>query len=295
MEEIRMAYLLLAHKCPAQINIFISQLLNYGDCDIYVHVDKKAEHISQQIIKNENVFIISKYSVSWGSFEIPKSALLLMKMAVESGKIYTHYYFGSCQDLLVKRGMYEFLAKNPNDIFMRINKKIEDRERASARYRVRWPRRFMIRGDFNPYRFIRGIIQHLCQIGIIYRRNEIELPSNVIIYEGRTWFIAPANVIEYIVKYTEENPGFVDFWKDSLASDLMFFQTIIMNSEYKEHIKDELMYVNFGKTFGTWNHPLDITIEDDAKINKGNYFCARKFGDSDIDVVRYFLKKTGVC
>ena len=38
MSQIRIAYLLVAHKCPEQVNLFINQLLNYGDCDVYVHV-----------------------------------------------------------------------------------------------------------------------------------------------------------------------------------------------------------------------------------------------------------------
>lgn len=292
MKEIRIAYLLLAHKCPEQINMFIKQLLNYGDCDIYLHIDKKAKNIIPEIEKSENIFIISEYSVSWGSFEIPKAALSLMKLAAASGRKYTHYYFGSCQDLLVKKGMYEFLASNPNNIFLRIHGPVKDKSRASARYKVCWPKKLMIRNDWHPYRFVRVAIQYLCQAGIVCRKNEVKISKDIVFFEGRTWFIAPNAIIEYILDYIENNPEFIKFWEKSLASDLMFFQTIIMNSEYKDFVKDELMYVNFGKTFGTMNHPLNITIQDNEKIEAGNYFCARKFEYNDIDTIKYYLEKT---
>lgn len=292
MDKVKMAYLLLAHKCPEQVNIFIDQLLDYGACDIYIHIDKKAEGIISKIKKNEHVFIISSYFVSWGSFEIPRAALALMEIAINSGKHYSHFYFGSCQDLLVKKGLYEYLAKNPDNVFISISGPIDNKSRASARYRVRWPKKLMIRNDWHPYRFMRVGIQYLCRIGIVYKKNSIMIPGNIVFYEGRTWFIAPRQVIEYIIGFIKENPNYIRFWEESLASDLMFFQTIIMNSPFKDKVRDELMYVKFGKTFGTMNHPLDITITDDEFIENGNYYCARKFNNYAEEVIAYYLRKT---
>ena len=72
----------------------------------------------------------------------------------------------------------------------------------------------------------------------------------------------------------------------------MFFQTIIMNSQYANNVCDELMYVNFGKTFSTMNHPLTITMEDVASIEKSNCFCARKFEYlTNRDVIDYYIMK----
>lgn len=292
MKKIKMAYLLLAHKDAEQINIFIGQLLNYGDCDIYIHVDKKVEHIIEEINVNERVFIASKYSVSWGSFEIPKAALELMRIALDSERKYSHFYFGSCQDLLVKKGMYEFLADNPENIFIKITGPVGAHTRASARYRVRWPKKLMIRNDLHIYRFERIIIQYLCKIGIVYRRNLISISKDIKLYEGRTWFVAPYDVIKYIVNFTIENPEYTEFWKESLASDLMFFQTIIMNSPFRDKVKDELMYVNFGKTFITQNHPLDVRMIDDEEIKDRNVFFARKFNLTNRKDIEYYLSKT---
>lgn len=291
MTNIRVAYLLTVHTCPEQLNVFIKQLLNYGDCDIYIHVDRKSEEIVKDIINNPNVFVYSKYDVRWGSFEIVKSALLLMNKAITSGKHYSHFYYGSGQDLMVKKGFYEYLQKNNDKVFIRINREITDKDRASARYRIKWPHKLMIRDDWHVYRFVRIFLQYLCTIGINPFPNKKMLKTPMHFYDGRTWFIAPIELAEYIVNYVKNHPDYYHFWKDSLASDLMFFQTIIMNSPYKEYVEDELMYVNFGKTFGTMNHPISISREDDNNIERGNYFFARKFEFSDMNSIKYYVNK----
>lgn len=292
MTDIRMAYLLVAHKCPEQVNIFVKQLLDYADCDIYIHVDKKKPEMVDQLLKHERVFVCSIYDVRWGSFEIVKAAYHLMAFARESGKTYTHFYFGSGQDLLVRKGLYEYLAKKPDKIFLRINREITNNDRASSRHRVCWPKKLMIRNDLHIYRFVRIAIQFLCRIGIVLYPNKVQLKKKIRFYEGRTWFIAPIRVMDYILEYIKSNPDYVAYWEDSLAADLMFFQTIIMNSPYAGEIEEELMYVEFGQTFRTMNHPLTITMNTVKRIESGNYYCARKFEWNEKDTIEYYLEKT---
>lgn len=293
MENIKIAYLLLVHKDYEQINIFIKQLLQYGDCDIYIHVDKKNPELMDKIIKSSRIFVCSVYEVNWGSFEIVKAAYELMRIVKKSKKKYSHIYFGSGQDMLIKKGMYEYLASKPGIIFMHIAGEIKSNNRVSARYRICWPKKLMIRNDLHIYRFIRIVMQLLCKFGFVINKNRRKLKNKIKFYEGRTWFIAPIEVVYYIINYLEQNKDYIMFWKDSLASDLMFFQTIIMNSPYAKQVEDELMYVEFGNTFATINHPITITVKKLREIEKENYFCARKFEYLDGKAaIRYCLDLT---
>lgn len=295
MANVKMAYLLVAHKMPEQLNMFIDQLLRYGDCDIYIHVDAKNKDMTDKIKKHESVKCYSEYDVRWGSFEIVLAGLLLMNKAVESGNRYTHYYFGSAQDLLVKKGMYEYLEQTDKSVYIHIVGEIAERGRGSAKYQVKWPRKLMIRNDYHMFRFVRIAIQCLNAIGINLFPNKKKLKQGIVIYEGRTWFVAKADVVNFIVNYCRDNPDYVDYWTDSLASDLMFFQTLIMNSEYKSNIAEEIMYVKFGTTFGTMNHPLSITRESMLEIEKGDYFCARKFDwPEDRAVIEHYTENMGI-
>lgn len=277
MSQIKMAYLLVAHKCPEQVNLFVQQLLDYGECDIYIHIDKKKPEMIEKIVKSNRVFVCSVYDVRWGSFEIVKAGYHLMRMARASGKDYTHMYFGSGQDLLVRKGLYEYLSDHLETTFMHIENEVTSTNRASARYRIRWPSRLMVRNDLHLYRFIRIGMQLLCKFGVVLFPNKNRLEKPIKFYEGRTWFIAPIKVMEYILDFIDDNSDYEKFWEDSLASDLMFFQTIIMNSPYGDKVEDELMYVEFGKSFRTNNHPLTITPDVLDKIRDGNWYCARKF------------------
>ena len=277
MSQIKIAYLLVAHKCPEQVNLFVQQLLDYGDCDVFIHIDKKKPEMIEKIVKSNRVFVCSVYDVRWGSFEIVKAGYHLMRMARASGKNYTHMYFGSGQDLLVKRGLYEYLDAHPGTTFIRIKNEVTSVDRASARYRIRWPQKLMIRNDLHVYRFLRIGMQLLCKIGIVMFPNKKTLKKPLRFYEGRTWFIAPITVMEYILDYIDDNSDYEEFWEESLAADLMFFQTILMNSPYTDKVEDELMNVEFGKTFRTTNHPLTVKMECIEEINNGKWFCARKF------------------
>ena len=134
-------------------------------------------------------------------------------------------------------------------------------------------------------------MQILCRFGFVINKNRKTLKRKVDFYEGRTWFIAPIHVLEYIVDYIEQNPDYVAYWEDSLASDLMFFQTIIMNSQYSNNVEDELMYVNFGKTFATMNHPVTIDLTIAKQIQNDRFFFARKFEIEEKEAIEFFIKK----
>ncbi len=291
MDRIKIAYLIVAHKCPEQVNMFIEQLLNYGDCDVYIHVDKKNPELFENLLKSPRVFKCSIYDVRWGSFEIVKAAIELMKFAKKSGIEYSHMYFGSGQDLIIKKGLYDYLDIHKDKIFLHIVGEIKNINRQSARYRICWPHKLMIRNDLHPYRFVRIALQILCSVGIKIYENKKTLKKKVLFYEGRTWFVAPMEVLTYIVDYISDNPDYLDFWEDSLASDLMFFQTIIMNSPYSSNVEDELMYVDFGKTFATMNHPLTVDLRVAKMIQDERFFFARKFEIEEVNAMEYFINK----
>lgn len=292
--KIKIAYLLLVHKDPGQVNLFIRQILDYGDADIYIHVDAKNQKIAGRLMKDDRVKVFSRYDVRWGSFEIVQAGIFLMDEALRNGGNYSHIYFGSGQDLLVRKGLYEYLRDRPEKTFIRISGIVKDSGRAAARYRIAWPEWLMIRNDYHIYRFIRIIMQILCACHMNPRPALKKMKHPVTIYEGRTWFLCPAKVAAYILDYIKADKDYVSFWADSLASDLMFFQTIIMNSKYAADVEDELMYVRFGKTFGTMNHPLLISRKDLKIIKRGRYYFARKFDyRMNSEIIRYFVRHTG--
>ncbi|MCI9533521.1 MAG: hypothetical protein HFG53_01755 [Lachnospiraceae bacterium] len=291
INQIKVAYLLLVHNNPKQLNIFINQLLNNGDCDIYIHIDRKNREIEKEIVQNSHIHIYSIYEVKWGSFEIIKASIYLMRKAIKSNIQYTHFYFGSGQDLLVKKGLYKYLSDHPKDIFINVYNEVNDMSRIGARYRVCWPKILMKRNDVHIYRLIRFIIQILCSIGIVMFPNRHKLRKGIRIYTGSTWFLGTYDLLCYIIQYLDNNCYYMDFWKNSLASDLMFFHTIIMNSEYSTNIVGDIVYKKWGATLKSRNHPVIIEMKNIKEIEESDFYFARKFDMSvDYNVISYYYK-----
>ena len=55
------AVILIAHKNPSQINIFLEQLIADGSTDVYIHINKINEDILPCIIDNQHIFIYKIY------------------------------------------------------------------------------------------------------------------------------------------------------------------------------------------------------------------------------------------
>ena len=75
-----------------------------------------------------------------------------------------------------------------------------------------------------------------------------------------------------------KEPNVTKFYKHAFAPGEMFFQTILMNSQFKNRIvNDNKRYVEFIDS-----HPRVLTIRDYDTLKQGGYFFARKF-DPKID------------
>ena len=81
--------------------------------------------------------------------------------------------------------------------------------------------------------------------------------------------------------------------KNALCPDEWFFQTIIMNSEYKSQVvNNNLIYLRWGQTFKTRNHPITFTLEDINSNRKSDQYFARKFDQNfDKSVIEYFTSR----
>lgn len=295
-EDIKVAYLLLVHDKPEQLNLFIQQLNMYGDCDVYIHVDRKNQKMVESIEKLPNVNVISKYEVNWASFSMMDGTIELMRNVVNSGKKYTHIYYGSGDDLLVKNGMYKYLAEHPNSVFMNLywgGAEVTDSMMASARYRVKWPQCLKTRKDYSPARFIRILIQILSAHGVVIFKNKVSIDHlNLKIYCGSQWFTAPIETIEYFLDYLDCHPEYIEYWRNALAPDELFFQTLVMNSKWAKLLEPQLIFHRAGSTFGTKNHPVVISESNFDEIDNGIFFSGRKFNmTTEPKAFQYYLER----
>ena len=290
--QTKIAYMLLVHNNPKQLNIFLQQILDSDDGDIYLHVDKKNIQMIGHLLKNDRITIISEYEVKWASFEMVAATISLMKIVINSKKKYSHVYYGSGNDLLVKRGLKEFLERNDQYLYMKIFGEILPDNPLAARYRIKWPEYVKVRSNWHPCRIIRMFFHLFFKAGIVLNPNKEKVKFEHI-FRGSQWFIIPIGAVEYILYYLEKNPDYIKFWECALAPDEFFFHTIILNSKYGKLIRPSLMYLTSSTKVTKRNHPLTITMNDIGLIDKSECYCARKFDmQIDPDVISYYIGKT---
>jgi hypothetical protein len=103
-----------------------------------------------------------------------------------------------------------------------------------------------------------------------------KLPYNMQPYGGSAWFCLPKRHIDYVLDFVSRNPKILSFYKRSLASDEMFFQTIIMNSPLKDEVVNENeWYIDWSRARD--GHPPVLTKADLPLLLASGKLFARKF------------------
>lgn len=113
----------------------------------------------------------------------------------------------------------------------------------------------------------------------IFGRQRKSLGEFASIYKGMVWVSMPMNAAAYAVCYIREHPEFMADLEHTLIPEEFFFQTIFMNSEYRDRVvSDNLRYTDWSSRNG--NIPAYLDESDYCRIaNSDNYF-ARKMSSS---------------
>ncbi len=289
------AFIIQAHKNPNQLNGFIQQLIINDYADVYIHLDKKSyNNLYNKIIRHPNVKILEEsIDVQWGDISQVDATLLLIRSVLATNIKYDFICFRSGQDLLVKKNFKEYLLNNRKKIFISTDK-IDKKNAYAALPVCKWPKFLRKRYSiYHPFRVIRRIIISLYGLGLNILPTSNNLPRNYSLYQGSCWFCIPFEVGLYLLEFLDKNTWYYLSFKNALCPDEWFFQTLIMNTGYKTRVvNDELVYLRWGDTLLTRNHPVNLRIDDKEEIEISNKFFARKFDeDVDKDIINYYLKR----
>lgn len=116
----------------------------------------------------------------------------------------------------------------------------------------------------------------------IFRR---KAPDNVKFYSGSSWICLSGEMEDWMENYLKAHPEYIRFYRNVNCPDENFFQTLVMNSPYKDKREDYLHYVDWSKS---GNNPKVLKIEDLENLMASDKLMARKF---DVDVDRNIIIK----
>lgn len=289
----RIAVLCFAHKDPDLLNVQISQfIVNNEETDIYIHLDAKSLWMKDLIKKSEHVIFISNpVSVSWGDDSMMKALILSWNEIRLENRHYDYFIMTTGQDLVVKKGLKEFLLANRGKIW------IEAEEQDKWRKRVltyKFPKVFcrdLSSPNYIFLRILRSVYFRLLRLNIFPKR-KLKFDLNALtVYYSFNWSVMPYNVFEYCSDYIFNNSDFRQIFLNTILPEDSFLGTLIMNSPFKDDVVMLSMRKTATQTFHYpfSVHPRILSMDDVHNIESSDCFFARKF-DSKVDgkVIKYF-------
>jgi hypothetical protein len=241
----RLAYLITVHDQPQQL----ARLVDAIHCDwarIYIHVDKKADiQIFQQAVgKRDGVRFLTddRVDANWMGFSLVRITLKLMAAAHADGfdyctllsgsdypiksNDYLHRFFSSANEEYIS---FWRISDRPNwfrkiDYFYLVDQ-VPIRLFSENREPSFW-RRFFWGRYFKYQRFM----------------PKRTFPGGLVPYGGPDWWTLSFGCVSHVLHFVDENPGVVRFFRYTNSPGELFFQTVILNSEWADRVHNRAAY-----------------------------------------------------
>lgn len=236
----------MAHHQPEHLLRMVNALDSRG-ASFYVHVDKKvdAAPFHALIGSRKNVLLLhDRVSTNWMGFSLVKATLRLLREAVSRGFDYCVLLSGSDYPIKSNDYLFSFFSRAEKEYltFWRLEDRPSWRHKVEYFYFVDaipirpwstnsdpvfWRRYFW--GRFFKYQ------------PLMPKRTFLE---GMVPYGGPDWWSLSYDCASYILRFLNDNPQFVRFYKYTNSPGEMFFQTIVLNSTWATRVEN---YENYEK------------------------------------------------
>jgi hypothetical protein len=272
-----MAYLINAHKNLKQLERLVAKL-NHDEVDFFIHIDKKVDDTNfallMESLKIYNPTMVSnRVDVMWSGFTQVEATLQGLHTILQSDKRYEYINFISGQDYPIKKNTYilDFLLKNNGYEFIDF---YEISPASHAEFMTRFQRYCLVEKISND--LVRLNMERALRVLLPKRK----IPNGFSAYGGSQWWTISSGCAKYILDFVNKENKFVNFFKLTNCPDETFFQTIILNSAYRDKVyKHHLHYIDW--PVGAVN-PKVLTKNDFNLLESSNKLFARKF-DAHVD------------
>lgn len=275
----RIAHLIITYTDPKQTERMIRKM-HHPDFDFYIHVDKKND-IKPYLYLGalQNTYLIqNRVDVRWAGYNTVRAIFNGIKEICSSGRKYSFINLLSGQDYPLKPvdHIAKFFKENKGKEFIAYKDMINDWQTQLCRIR-----NFHLMNIRFMGRTLLG--QATLERILNYLLGKRRMPYNLHPYgESMFWMLSPELAI-YVTSKIESDKRLKRFFYFTWASDEMLFQTIIMNSPYKEKvINDNYRYIDWSENKA---NPKVLNEEDFPKLKESTRLFARKFDMSKNAVI----------
>lgn len=295
-------YIILVHKNPEQVQRLIDSL-NTPTSYFYIHIDKGIDitPFLATISNKKNIFFISnklRQYGTWGDIGIVKATLNALSQIMEDNRT------GYC--VLMSGQDYPLRNNDSIAIFFKTNYGVNFIETFPIpsikwgedgglnrlnQYKINLSTErldFVQLPSFLEKKFYKKQTLHKL-LKIARKKNftvllkllkKRKLLNPLTPYGGSQWWALPIETIEEILKFIASNPKYINYHKDTLLPDEIFFHSILMHLKETNDVlvvKPSITYVNWTRK----NTSLPVTFNkkdiEELKEASQNYLFARKF------------------
>lgn len=298
------------HKNEEQLLRLINAL-NDKDVFFVIHVCKNFKYfdlLKSRFINFNNVYFCDRVRASWNTYHLLLAHINTLETAVNEISDFDFFSSISAQDYPIKSKKYirNYLEKNIGKTFMSsclIYPTLNEKGQYYYPVKDHWTSRdfsfklksYYIRVFKNYYVLLPGELDPTKSIKSFFTNSvkrflKLIIPPRKFLdkytpYIGPNWFTMSNVLCAFIISNYSKNMKFNAFWKYVFGAEEIWWQTIIMNSPYKDNVVNEnLRLVIFDKG----PHPINlnkshIKLIEDAPAHK---LFARKFDISvDADIL----------
>ena len=231
----KIAYLITAHNQPNHLHRLVDAL-NTNNAAFFIHLDAKSDlnGFHPETYPKNVKFIDDRVRVNHGGFALLHAMITLVKTAFNS-EDFDYFQFLSGWDYPIKSNDYilNFLTRNYPTNFMNFYPLTK-----SADFVDNIRKFYFIDTIGNSPSFLKKPFKAL---QYLFNKTSYARPfvPGLIPYRGSSWFCLNILTITYIINFlgTKKGKSLYNFYKNSVCSDEMFFQTVVLNSPLAEYCR----------------------------------------------------------
>jgi len=259
------AYLILVHRYLGQFKRLFGAI--YHPANYYlVHVDKRSgvglqTEIQDFLSSFANASLLKSQSINWGGYSMVDVELRGIEELLKISSEWKFFMNLSAQDFPLKSQTHiqDFLSRNIGRDFIKVVNQRKIRPETLSRienYCIEFSKRILRTPIKRPY--LRGVTPYI----------------------GNQWMILSRKLCEFVC-YSPEIERFERFYRHTFIADEGFFQTVIMNTNYKGTIVNDDKRTIDWVPIGTIKlRPKDFTFKDAEFLLASQGLFARKFDET---------------
>lgn len=283
----RHAFLIIAHNNWWQLKQLI-MLLDDDSHDIYVHIDKKCQDFSIEMLrgltKKSSLECFQQYKVYWGGYSQVQTELLLYEQSYQKGYDYYHMLSGMDLPLKTNAEIHEFFEQNKGKEFICFDdEKLKNDPEIGRRTRLyhflqNYRRGFKTKWKNNFFTFFERV---LLAVQIALRVDRTRNLDWDIKY-GSNWVSITNGLVEALLCQKEKIKQVFSYTN---CADELFVQTVAYNCGFQDSICERTVrFIDWER--GSNGNPYTFRISDYKMLLNTDVLFARKFSETvDKDII----------